>query len=31
MHNLELAVKMDRTLILHEGKLIDGRQLKPRG
>jgi lipoprotein-releasing system ATP-binding protein len=27
-HNLELAVKMDRTLILHEGKLIDGRELK---
>ena len=30
-HNLELAVKMDRTLILHEGKLIDGGKLKPRG
>ena len=30
-HNLELAVKMDRTLILHEGRLIDGRELKPRG
>jgi lipoprotein-releasing system ATP-binding protein len=30
-HNLELAVKMDRTLILHEGRLIDGRDLKPRG
>ncbi|MBI3676550.1 MAG: ABC transporter ATP-binding protein [Proteobacteria bacterium] len=28
-HNLELAVKMDRTLILHEGKLIDGGKLKP--
>jgi lipoprotein-releasing system ATP-binding protein len=28
-HNLELAVKMDRTLILHEGRLIDGGKLKP--
>ena len=27
-HNLELAVKMDRTLILHEGRLIDGRDMK---
>jgi lipoprotein-releasing system ATP-binding protein len=30
-HNLELAVKMDRTLILHEGRLIDGGKIKPNG
>ena len=29
-HNLELAVKMDRTLILHEGRLIDGGKIKPK-
>jgi lipoprotein-releasing system ATP-binding protein len=28
-HNLELAVKMDRVLVLHEGRLIDGGKLKP--
>jgi len=27
-HNLELAVRMDRTLILHEGRIIDGGNLK---
>jgi lipoprotein-releasing system ATP-binding protein len=26
-HNLELATKMDRTLLLHEGRLIDGGRL----
>ncbi len=26
-HNLELAVKMDRVLLLHEGRLIDGSKL----
>ena len=26
-HNLELAAKMDRALILHEGKLLDGGKL----
>jgi lipoprotein-releasing system ATP-binding protein len=26
-HNLELAAKMDRALIMHEGKLIDGGKL----
>jgi lipoprotein-releasing system ATP-binding protein len=26
-HNLELAAKMDRSLILHEGRLIDGGKL----
>ncbi len=28
-HNLELAVKMDRVLVLHEGRLIDGGKLRP--
>lgn len=27
-HNLELAAKMDRILLLHEGRLIDGSRLK---
>jgi lipoprotein-releasing system ATP-binding protein len=26
-HNLELAVKMDRVLLLHEGRLVDGSKL----
>jgi lipoprotein-releasing system ATP-binding protein len=26
-HNLQLAGKMDRAVLLHEGKLIDGREL----
>ena len=26
-HNLQLAAKMDRALILHEGRLIDGGKL----
>jgi lipoprotein-releasing system ATP-binding protein len=26
-HNLELAAKMDRALVLHEGKLVDGGKL----
>jgi lipoprotein-releasing system ATP-binding protein len=26
-HNLQLAGKMDRAILLHEGKLIDGREL----
>jgi lipoprotein-releasing system ATP-binding protein len=26
-HNLELAAKMDRVLVLHEGRLIDGGRL----
>ncbi|TNE57300.1 MAG: ABC transporter ATP-binding protein [Alphaproteobacteria bacterium] len=26
-HNLELAAKMDRAVLLHEGKLVDGREL----
>jgi len=29
-HNLELAVKMDRVLLLHEGRLIDGSSLVTR-
>ena len=29
-HNLELAAKMDRALILHEGRLIDGGKLWPQ-
>ena len=29
-HNLELAAKMDRALILHEGRLIDGGKLAPQ-
>jgi lipoprotein-releasing system ATP-binding protein len=29
-HNLELAAKMDRALILHEGKLLDGGKLGAR-
>jgi lipoprotein-releasing system ATP-binding protein len=29
-HNLELAVKMDRVLLLHEGRLIDGSKLVAR-
>jgi lipoprotein-releasing system ATP-binding protein len=28
-HNLQMAVKMDRTWLLHEGKLIDAGKLKP--
>jgi lipoprotein-releasing system ATP-binding protein len=30
-HNLELAVKMDRVLVLHEGRLVDGGKLKQGG
>jgi lipoprotein-releasing system ATP-binding protein len=30
-HNLELAAKMDRALIMHEGKLIDGGKLGAKG
>jgi len=26
-HNLDLAVKMDRVLLLHEGRLVDGNKL----
>jgi lipoprotein-releasing system ATP-binding protein len=26
-HNLEIAARMDRVLLLHEGKLLDGREL----
>ena len=26
-HNLQLAAKMDRALILHEGRLLDGGKL----
>ena len=29
-HNLELASKMDRALILHEGRLVDGGKLSPQ-
>jgi lipoprotein-releasing system ATP-binding protein len=29
-HNLELAAKMDRALIMHEGKLIDGGKLEAK-
>ena len=29
-HNLELAAKMDRALILHEGRLVDGGKLGAR-
>jgi lipoprotein-releasing system ATP-binding protein len=29
-HNLELAAKMDRALVLHEGKLVDGGKLGVR-
>ncbi len=29
-HNLELAAKMDRALLLHEGRLIDGGKLAQR-
>jgi lipoprotein-releasing system ATP-binding protein len=29
-HNLELAAKMDRALVLHEGKLLDGGKLGAR-
>ena len=29
-HNLELAAKMDRALILHEGRLIDGGRLSSK-
>jgi lipoprotein-releasing system ATP-binding protein len=29
-HNLELATKMDRTLLLHEGRLIDGGRMQGR-
>ena len=28
-HNLQMAVKMDRTWLLHQGKLIDAGKLKP--
>ncbi len=28
-HNLQMAVKMDRTWLLHDGKLIDAGKLKP--
>jgi lipoprotein-releasing system ATP-binding protein len=28
-HNYELAAKMDRALVLHEGRLVDGGKLKP--
>jgi lipoprotein-releasing system ATP-binding protein len=27
-HNVELAARMDRSLVLHEGRLIDGGTLK---
>ena len=30
-HNLELAAKMDRALVLHEGRLIDGGELARQG
>ena len=29
-HNIELTTKMDRTLLLHEGRLIDGGRLQGR-
>ena len=29
-HNFELAARMDRALLLHQGKLIEGTSL-PRG
>jgi lipoprotein-releasing system ATP-binding protein len=29
-HNIELATKMDRTLLLHEGRLIDGGKMQGR-
>jgi lipoprotein-releasing system ATP-binding protein len=29
-HNIELATKMDRTLLLHEGRLIDGGRMAGR-
>ena len=29
-HNLELAARMDRALVLHEGRLIDGGKLGVR-
>ncbi|MDE2134967.1 MAG: ABC transporter ATP-binding protein [Alphaproteobacteria bacterium] len=29
-HNLQLAAKMDRALVLHEGRLIDGKELVNR-
>jgi lipoprotein-releasing system ATP-binding protein len=28
-HNLQMAVKMDRTWLLHDGKLIDAGKIKP--
>ena len=28
-HNYELAAKMDRALVLHEGRLVDGGKLRP--
>jgi ABC-type lipoprotein export system ATPase subunit len=28
-HNLQMAVKMDRTWLLHDQKLIDAGKLKP--
>ncbi|MGN6514998.1 MAG: ABC transporter ATP-binding protein [Rhizomicrobium sp.] len=30
-HNLDLAAKMDRVYLLHEGRLIDGRKLGAKG
>ena len=30
-HNIELAAKMDRALLLHEGRLIDGGKLGAKG
>jgi lipoprotein-releasing system ATP-binding protein len=27
-HNLQMAVKMDRTWLLHDGKMIDAGKLK---
>jgi lipoprotein-releasing system ATP-binding protein len=30
-HNIELAAKMDRALVLHEGRLIDGGKLGAKG
>lgn len=30
-HNLQLAAKMDRALVLHEGKLYDAREMAARG
>jgi lipoprotein-releasing system ATP-binding protein len=30
-HNLELAARMDRALVLQDGKLVDGEKLSPTG